>query len=333
MLRQAGSMESREGRLHQRRERYRSIARRAAQRAVLRARRTPSTPLRHAQATLPALDIEPSPPTRAAVEIRCFGRFEVLREGVAVQRWRRHAAKKLLKILVVQRRPVHRDVLLDALWPDAPQDASINSLRVALHALRRVLDPSGTVHGSGEGSVLRIGDTYLLDPTARLSVDAEEFLSHVRAANSLERRLDLEGAAREYTLAEGLYRDDFLIEDLYEEWTVLRREELKDHYLLVLTKLAQHCLNEQDWDGCIERCHRLLEKEPCREDAYQRLMLCYTRLGQRSRATHWYEVCERTLRIELDVAPSDETRRQFDELCGPELSPVGRTARARVGQA
>jgi DNA-binding SARP family transcriptional activator len=331
MLRQAGSMESREGRLHQRRERYRSIARRAAQRAVVRARRMPSTPLSHAQATLPPLDTAPSP--RPTVEIRCFGRFEVLREGVAVQRWRRHAAKKLLKILVVQRRPVHRDVLLDALWPDAAQHASINSLRVALHALRRVLDPSGTVHGSGKGSVLRIGDTYLLDPAARLSVDAEDFLRHVRAANSLERRLDPQGAACEYALAEGLYRDDFLVEDLYEEWTVLRREELKDHYLLVLTKLAQHCLNEQDWDGCIERCHRLLEKEPCREDAYQRLMLCYARLGQRSRATHWYEVCQRTLRVELDVAPSDETRRVFDELCAGELSPVGGTARGRVGHA
>jgi DNA-binding SARP family transcriptional activator len=129
-----------------------------------------------------------------------------------------------------------------------------------------------------------------------------------------ERLRRTEAAAREYAAAEALYRGDFLVEDLYEDWTVLPREELKDKYLLVLTKLSQFSLEAKDLDGCIRRSHALLAKEPCREDAYQRLMQCYARLGQRGSAMRWYQICERTLQEELDVAPSEETRRMYREI-------------------
>jgi two-component SAPR family response regulator len=52
-------------------------------------------------------------------QIRCLGRFEVVRDGVSIKRWRRRAAVTMLKYLVTQRRPIHRDVFLDLLWPRA----------------------------------------------------------------------------------------------------------------------------------------------------------------------------------------------------------------------
>jgi DNA-binding SARP family transcriptional activator len=119
---------------------------------------------------------------------------------------------------------------------------------------------------------------------------------------------------REYAAAEALYRDDFLVEDLYEDWAIFPREELKDKYLLILTRLAQFSMAALDLDGCIRRSHALLAKEPCREDAYLRLMQCYAGLGQRGSALRWYQICERTLRQELDVAPSDEARRLYREI-------------------
>ena len=84
--------------------------------------------------------------------------------------------------------------------------------------------------------------------------------------------------------------------------------------MLILTRLSQFSMAAMDLDGCIRRSRRLLAKEPCREDAYLRLMQCYARLGQRGSALRWYQICERTLRQELDVAPSDETRRLSREI-------------------
>jgi DNA-binding SARP family transcriptional activator len=248
----------------------------------------------------------------ANVQIRCFGRFELSRDGVVVQRWRRRSAERLLKFLLVHGRRAHRDVLLDALWPDVPSSSSIGGLRVTLHALRQAVASVG--HDGAPIDLIRAeGDTYVLN-TSGVWIDIDAFLEHYSAALAFEREQNTAAAIREYAAAEALYRDDFLVEDLYEDWTILPREELKDKYLLVLAKLSQFCLASSDLDGCIRRCHVLLAKEPCSEEAYQRLMQCYARLGQRGSALRWYQICERTLRQELEVAPSENTHKLYLEI-------------------
>jgi DNA-binding SARP family transcriptional activator len=208
--------------------------------------------------------------------------------------------------------------LLDLLWPELPFKSGLNALRVTLHALRRALAPTDGSASTDE-VIANVGHAYFLNPTLSVWVDADAFATHFDAGLRFERQSRSDDAAREYAAAEALYKDEFLIEDLYEDWTVLRREELRDQYLLVLTKLAQYCLITRDAEGCIVRCHKLLSKEPCNEDAYQRMMRAYMQLGQHGRAAHWYEVCERTLRKELDVTPSVETRRLLFEI--PGMSP------------
>ena len=291
-----------------RRDAYRLLTRRAVGHA-----RPAGRPARVILETPPHDSQPPSdPPWAAEVQIRCFGRFELSHRGVVVQRWRRKSAERLLKLLLVNGRRVHRDVLLDVLWPDVPMSSSVRGLRVTLHALRRAIamaapdcEPVDLIRAEG--------DTYVLN-TQGVWIDADVFSEHYSAGLRFERLHQIEAAMREYAAAEALYRDDFLIEDLYEDWTVLPREELKDKYLLVLTKLSQFSLASMDLDGCIRRSHALLAKEPCREDAYQRLMQCYAAFGQRGSAQRWYKICERTLRQELDVAPSDETRRLYGEI-------------------
>jgi DNA-binding SARP family transcriptional activator len=311
---------------HHRRDSYRLLARRALRHAQPAGAHSPGTKHFSSRRSTRTRDElvgpEPTKPIALSpvesqywtsdVQIRCFGRFELSRNGVAVQHWRRRSAERLLKLLLVNGRRVHRDVLLDLLWPDVPSNSSIRGLRVTLHALRRAI-----VQLAPERKPLDLiraeGDTYVLN-TDGLWIDSDAFDEHYSAGLRYERMHQVEQAVREYTAAEALYRDDFLVEDLYEDWTVLPREELKDKYLLILTRLSQFNMAAMDLDGCIRRSHALLAKEPCREDAYQRLMQCYARLGQRGSAARWYQICERTLRQELDVAPSEETRRMFHEI-------------------
>ncbi len=185
-------------------------------------------------------------------------------------------------------------------------------MRVTLHALRRAV--AQVAPESDPLELIRAdGDTYVLN-TRGVWVDADAFDEHYSAGLRFERLRHIEAAVREYAAAEALYRDDFLVEDLYEDWAIFPREELKDKYLLILTRLAQFSMAGMDLDGCIRRSHALLAKEPCREDAYLRLMQCYAGLGQRGSALRWYQICERTLRQELDVAPSEETRRLYCEI-------------------
>jgi DNA-binding SARP family transcriptional activator len=308
-----------------RRDSYRLLARRAVRHAELSQRReAPArTPLRRIPRDRAAqpLSLERRGPAPTAprgcywaadIQIRCFGRFELSREGFTVRHWRRRSAERLLKFLLVSGRRAHRDVVLDALWPDVPSKSSIPGLRVTLHALRKAV--AQVAPGCEPIELIRAeGDTYVLN-TAGVWVDADAFDEHYSAGLRFERLHQLEAAVRQYAAAEALYRDDFLVEDLYEDWAIFPREELKDKYLLVLTRLAQFSMAAMDLDGCIRRSHALLAKEPCREDAYLRLMQCYARLGQRGSALRWYQICERTLRQELDVSPSEETRRLYREI-------------------
>jgi DNA-binding SARP family transcriptional activator len=240
----------------------------------------------------------------SGMEIRCFGRFEVLQNAMPVQDWRRSKAKTLLKYLLVRRQPLPRDVLIDLLWPETDPQAAINCLRVTVHALRQAL---GTSDRNGSEYIVFEGGKYRLNPDVELSVDVDRFRAHFETGLQLERRGQRDEAIRHFEIAEGIYRDDYLTDDLYEDWTLVRREELRDQYVMVVTKLADYCIERGDYDGCIVRCHKLLQKDVCREDAYQRLMRCYGYLGQRSQARHWYELCVRTLRLELDVEPTEQT--------------------------
>jgi len=115
-------------------------------------------------------------------------------------------------------------------------------------------------------------------------VDVEEFHSRWLSGQSLEKSGEAAQAVSEYHLAENLYRGDFLEDDLYEDWTLLQREALKDIFLSVVAKLAGDAFKADDYQECIACCQKLLAKDSCREDTYRQLMHCYSRLGQRHRA-------------------------------------------------
>ncbi len=135
----------------------------------------------------------------------------------------------------------------------------------------------------------------------------EEFEKCRVNGRRLEKELRKAEAMREFEKAETLYRGDYLEDELYEEWTLLRRETLKDSYLIILSKLADYCLQMCDYENCIHYSQKILAKDQCREDGYRNLMRCYLKLSQRNRALRWYEICCQTIKAELDAVPEKET--------------------------
>ena len=112
---------------------------------------------------------------------------------------------------------------------------------------------------------------------------------------------------KQYEKAENLYRGDYLEDEPYEEWTLIRRETLKDNYLIILSKLANYCLKTCDYENCIHYSQKIIAKDNSREDAYRNLINCYLKLNQRNRALRWYEICSQAIKSELDTTPEKET--------------------------
>jgi DNA-binding SARP family transcriptional activator len=248
--------------------------------------------------------------------VRCLGAFALHVDGHMIELGRPTRALGLLQYLLVHRsRPVSREVLIEELWPDPEARAARSSLKVALHALRRLLGELGidrvplTVRLLPRGYQLAPGDVWL---------DAEAFEWHVREAIRLDHAGDSAESSSHYHEAVQLYSGDFL-EGSEADWAVLRREALKDQFVFVLARLAEMAFAAGEYRACVLHCQRLLQYDACREDTYRMLLKAHGRMGQRARVQSWYAVCERTLRAALDVTPEVDTREVYRKALGQSM--------------
>ena len=243
----------------------------------------------------------------SCLQVNCLGKFSVFVSYHRVEQWCSLKAKSVFKYLIAQRQHlVSKDMLMEALWQGCPPGLANSNLKTAVHSLRKTLG-SVSKESSGLVYIHYVEGHYQINPNVTLLIDDEEFEKHWIEGQRQENEGNFSGAITAYLAAESLYKGDYLEEDLYEDWTLMRREALKDTYLNILIKLATYSAQAADYENCIGFCQKILSKDPCCEEGYRHLMRCYSRLGQRNRAIQWYKVCERTVTTELGVKPEPLT--------------------------
>ncbi|QIN77657.1 hypothetical protein GBA65_03075 [Rubrobacter marinus] len=253
-------------------------------------------------------------PGRVEFEVRFLGRFELLRQGRALDLGRSGKARTILKYLLARSpRPVSRDCLIEWLWPESGARRARWSLNAAMSSVRKILSEGGRAREL-EGLVVCEAGYYRLSPNARISSDVHEFEARCRNGRLLEESGRASEAVEEYERAVELYRDDYMIEDLYEDWTLIERERLADTHMDVLDRLARHYAETGQAREAIRACYRALERDPCRESTYRILMQCYARLGLRHRALQQYRMTEELLGSRYGTSPSPQTRALYRSL-------------------
>jgi DNA-binding SARP family transcriptional activator len=241
------------------------------------------------------------PPAQLAVHL--LGPLCVAVDDVAAEDWPSARCRSLFGYLLTHREPwPPREVLMEVFWPGSSPEASRNSLNVAIHGLRRTLRNITDVP-----VVVHAGGAYRINRDLRLWLDIDEFDSRVESGRRFEAEEETDKAMREYEFADGLYRGDFLADDPYEDWAALARERLRLAYLEALGRLSNLYFNAARYAACAALCQRIIEKDPCREDAHRRLMRCYSRQGQPHLALMQYRACARALAEELGVETDPST--------------------------
>ena len=242
-----------------------------------------------------------------ALRARFFGHFELLCDGDPLPLGRNGKALAILKHLLAHRgRPVSQDYLMGWLWPDSNLKKARWSLNSAVHVLRKLL--SGCTSSATVNYILLEEGYYRLCPELRVTTDVEEFDELYERGCRLERAGRSAEAAESYESAVGLYRDDYLVKELYEDWTMVERERLSNAHTEMLGRLATHYMEIGRHQDAIGACYRVLEKDRCHEDSYRLLMECYARLGLRGRALRQYRLCEKVLGQEYGATPSPGMR-------------------------
>ena len=256
---------------------------------------------------------EHSTAVRPSLRVRFFGHFEMLCEGETMTLGRNGKALTILKYLLANHtRPVSQDYLMGWLWPNSNLKKARWSLNSAIHGLRKLL--SGCSASVSINYVFLEDGYYRLSPDIGVTTDVDDFDRHHERGRRLEKGLRMREAAIEYEKAIELYRDDYLVEDLYEDWTMVERERLANAYIDILDRLAVHYMEVGQHQESIRACYRVLEKYRCHEDSYRLLMQCYARLGLRARALHQFRMCEQILGQEYGTSPSPETRSLYTKL-------------------
>jgi len=266
----------------------------------------------------------PDPDAAPALRLQLLGGFRVWVGSSVIEEdaWRLRKAASLLKLLALtSSHRLHREQLLDLLWPDLDPKAAANNLHHALHVARRLLTPAGP------SPFLRLQAELLsLAPADALWVDAEAFES---AAAQARRTAD----PGTYRAALSRYTGELLPQNLYEDWAADRREGLRGLYLSLLLELAGLFESMGQPGGAIETLQRAVSHEPATEAAHASLMRLFARTGQRHQALRQYEQLQQALEEELDAEPEEATQQLYQQILAGEVPSASAPADGQLVQA
>jgi DNA-binding SARP family transcriptional activator len=244
-----------------------------------------------------------------ALELRLLGGFSVRVGSRSVQEgdWRLRKSKSLMKLLALAPgHRLHREQVMDLLWPDLDPESAANSLNKALYAARRALEPE-LVPGRPSLYLRLQEDLLTLHSPGRLWVDVEAF----EAAGADARQA---GGAEAYRSALDLYRGELLPEDRYEDWADSRREELRLLHISLLLEFAGLLELRGEYEPAIQQLQQVVAADPAHEEAHANLMRLFALTGHRHQALRQYERLREALRRELDVEPQAASEQLHQEI-------------------
>ena len=182
------------------------------------------------------------------IEIRLLGLFEVRGGGepVPASAWSRRHAAALVKLLALSPgRRLHREQVIDALWPHLAVDEAAPRLHKAAHFARKA--------AGDDTNVLR-GESVALFPDQSVAVDVALFEAAADEALRAGDKPLLQAASDRCG-------GDLLPEDLYKEWADGPRQRVRQLRSDVLRRLGRWDELLQ-LDGTDEEAHLELNARP-----------------------------------------------------------------------
>jgi DNA-binding SARP family transcriptional activator len=209
--------------------------------------------------------------------------------------------RSLLRLLAMHAgSPVHREVIQEALWPDADAAAGARSLHVALSALRKELDE--VANPPGGRLVARDGDAYRLDVRAE-DVDLGRFDRAIATGRAARARGEVSAPA--FAAAIELYAGDLLPEEGPAEWVAERRDHYRAKALEAAEGFASEALLTGDLAACVRACHFGLALDRYQDALWRLLIAARERAGEAgaaSRDRREYALVLRALGVGADLS-------------------------------
>ncbi|HLJ57869.1 MAG TPA: BTAD domain-containing putative transcriptional regulator, partial [Chthonomonadaceae bacterium] len=254
-------------------------------------------------------------------DIALLGGLQVRRGDRSIAHFRTHKTGALLAFLAYRRERAHsREMLAGLFWPDASAEAGRLSLRVALNALRRQLEPPGVL----PGSVLRTGrDIVQLAPGSIVTdvIVFENAVQRAASAGTSESRL----AA--WAEAAAAYTGE-LLPGYYEDWIGPERSRLSAMAQDALSGISISLQQLGNTRRAVDLGLRAAAAAPYDEAVRMAVMRLCAAAGRQQDGLCLYAEFERALHEKLGERPSAEMTKLADELRA--ATEAGRRLQGRV---
>lgn len=219
----------------------------------------------------------------ARIHLRTLGGFRLVVNGEAldVSELKPRSRQVLYLLAANVGTSVHREVIVDSLWPESGVRSAIRALHVSLSSVRRMLSDASHTDGL---HIARDGVAYRLVLGKDATSDIEELERRSAAGRASARQGRLPAARTHLTAALEAYEGDLLPEIGPADWIVKQRDHLRVAAVDTAELLADVCVGAGDWVGAESACTRGLELDRYRDALWRIAIRCREERGDQAAA-------------------------------------------------
>lgn len=223
--------------------------------------------------------------------VNTFGNFSVYvaDNNISYKDFRRKGILVFFKFLVANYPLfVSMDKIADSLYTNLSLEQAKHNVYVAVSVLNKLFLSNGI-----SGVIDKESGMYRMNPNIIGKIDFVDFKNFLKK--------------REYLKAVNLYKGDFLEENLYDEWTMEKRDSLLNSYVDALLKASE----KADSTKKEELLKMVLKKDKLNETALFMLIKHYIALKETGKARKLYMKAEREFEKEYNLPLPDKFKRLY----------------------
>lgn len=242
---------------------------------------------------------QPNPPSNLGPLLHAsfLGGFRVDHQNEPIK-WRTKKVKEFCAYLIHQGKPVHREKIMEELWPNRTVDKASAMLHTTVYHLRKELKSHGL-----HDSVKYVDERYSL---------SSEFNSDVQNLQKILNQTHVKSEDVKKLI--DLYKNHYLAEEYYD-WALEEREQLQKKVTQFIEKFIAMSNIETKTDSIFkDAIEKLIEIDPWEERYTIQLVQYYIQQGSNRVATQVYNNYKTILWHQLGIKPQKKLEELMESI-------------------
>lgn len=208
-------------------------------------------------------------------------------------------SEHLLNLMIINyNKGLHKEVIYDMLWKNYDIKSARNNFNVQLSHLRKIL---GIECINSSGNIIQLNNE-------KCWIDIMEFEQNIQMGKQAIQDNNFSLAIKCLQIANELYKDDFIANDLYTDFIISERNVLKKKYRYVLHASIKLYLNTGSYPEALGWARRLIQIDPDNESGYRLLMISCMFTKNRSELPKLYKQLNDHLKNEFGIEADPTTK-------------------------